>query len=86
MPAIRYIKPFIFANGYFDVDDNVDYESIGIPQPRESAPVRLNIDDVVAWNQASETTITVHLANGMGYILDCEIDQFDELMVAHGCI
>ena len=28
MPAIRYIKPFIFANGYFDVDDNVDYESI----------------------------------------------------------
>jgi hypothetical protein len=86
MAAIRFIKPFIFANGFFDVDDNVDYEAIGIRQPRESAPVRFNIDDVVAWNQGSETTITVHLANGMGYILDCEIDQFDEIMVANGSI
>jgi hypothetical protein len=86
MPAIRYIKPFIFANGFFDVDDNIDYESIGIPQPRESAPVRFEIGRIVSWNFASETTITVHLINGSGYILDCPIDQFDELMVAHGCI
>lgn len=86
MANIRFIKPFIFANGFFDVDDNVDYEAIGIPQPKESAPVRFQIDRVVSWNFASETTITVHLANGMGYILDCEIDQFDEIMVANGSI
>jgi hypothetical protein len=86
MPAIRYIKPFIFANGMFDTDDAQFFEGIGIKAERESQPVRFNIDDVVAWNQASETTITVHLANGMAYILDCEIDQFDELMVAHGSI
>lgn len=86
MAAIRFIKPFIFANGMFDSDDAQYLEGMGLKAERESQPVRFNIDDVVAWNQASETTITVHLANGMGYILDCEIDQFDEIMVANGSI
>lgn len=86
MATIRFIKPFIFANGMFDRDDAQYLEGMGLKAERESQPVRFNIDDVVAWNQASETTITVHLANGMGYILDCEIDQFDEIMVANGSI
>jgi hypothetical protein len=83
---IRFLKPFVFANGMFDADDAAYFEGIGIKKERESQPVRFNVDDVVAWNQASETTVTVHLANGMGYILDCEIDQFDEIMVANGSI
>jgi hypothetical protein len=83
---IRFVNPFIFANAFFDADDSIDYQAIGIPQPQESAPVRFHIESVMAWNQVSETQTMVRLATGSGYILDCEIDEFDQIMVANGSI
>jgi hypothetical protein len=83
---IRFIAPFVFANAFFDADGSIDYESIGIQAPKESAPVRFDIERIVSWNYASETTITVHLENGSGYVLDCPIDLFDEFMAANGSI
>jgi len=86
MTTVRFVEPFVFANGFFEADDAAYFESIGVKKERESAPVRFHIGAVVSWNYVTETTITVHMQNGNGYILDCPIDEFDVLMVEHGNI
>jgi len=51
-PMIRFVSPFVFANGFFQINDAIDYESIGIERPTESGiPVRFRIDAVMAWNE-----------------------------------
>jgi hypothetical protein len=81
---IRFVSPFIFANGFFQINDAVDYESIGIERPTESGiPVRFHIDAVMGWNEDEPGTTYVRLMTGQNFHLDCPIDQFDEFMVAH---
>jgi len=86
-PMIRFVSPFVFANGFFQINDAIDYESIGIERPTESGiPVRFRIDAVMAWNEDEPGTTYVRLLTGQNFHLDIAIDVMDEFMAANGCI
>lgn len=84
---IRFVSPFVFANGFFQINDVIDYESIGVQPPTESGiPVRFNIEAVMGWNEDEPGTTYVRLITGHNFHLDVAIDVFDEFMVANGCL
>lgn len=83
---MRLVGRFVFANGFFQINDAVDYESIGIDRPTESVLVRFDIDTVFAWNEDEPGTTYVRLITGQNFHLDVAIDVFDEFMVANGSV
>ncbi|MFO0203086.1 MAG: hypothetical protein ACK528_08140 [Alphaproteobacteria bacterium] len=86
MDEIRLVGRFIFANAFLEINDSVDYESIGMERPTESVPVRFDIEAVIGWHPDLPNQTLVRLVTGSMYILDLPIDVFDQFMAANGSV
>ena len=86
MDEIRLVGRFIFANAFLEINDSVDYESIGMERPTESVPVRFDIEAVIGWHPDLPNQTLVRLVTGAMYILDLPIDVFDQFMAANGSV
>lgn len=83
---IRLVGRFVFVNAFFQMNDEIDYESIGIKRPSESIPCRFDIESVVSWNEDEPGTTYIRTITGQCFHIDVPIDMFDEFMVANGSV